>query len=124
MRVISFAVAAIVLAAASVSGARYNLIRSGPGPRDLRLVREDEASGAALPGFAAPDVLLVGEYNDTMLQTGWDVMKLVTNLSYPDEQQAYAAGYFEGLHTSQKAISHTKTTTTRRRRRNTPSNSC
>jgi hypothetical protein len=71
----------------------------------VRVVRED-AAGQPLPGFESPSVLAVAEYNDTMFVTGWDVMKIETSAAFPDEQQAYAAGYFEGTQTSQKAIDH------------------
>lgn len=37
-----------------------------------------------------------GTYNDTIETTGWGVLHLETNPSYPDPIQAYAAGYLEG----------------------------
>eukprot|EP00672_Neobodo_designis_P027158 CAMPEP_0174835438 /NCGR_PEP_ID=MMETSP1114-20130205/5403_1 /TAXON_ID=312471 /ORGANISM="Neobodo designis, Strain CCAP 1951/1" /LENGTH=536 /DNA_ID=CAMNT_0016069385 /DNA_START=125 /DNA_END=1735 /DNA_ORIENTATION=+ len=103
-RIARLAVLAAAVLAASVAGAKFNVLATGTAFDAVRVVREEP--GQRLPGFASADVIAVAEYNDTMFTTGWDVMKIETSPSFPDEQQAYAAGYFEGTQTAQKAVDH------------------
>jgi hypothetical protein len=98
-RVLSIGVALLIIAGASAT--RFE-VRSDA-PFKLRIVSEHEAT---LKGFDDPSVIAVAEYNNTMFETGWDVMKIVTSSKFPDDQQAYAAGYFEGSQTNVKAYDH------------------
>lgn len=100
-RVASLCAVALLAMAGLTAATKFNVVSVGP--YSLKVVSEDDK---ALPGFQANDVVLVGEYNNTMFQTGWDTMKLVTNPSFPDEEQAYAAGFFEGTQTKVKAYNH------------------
>ncbi len=47
-----------------------------------------------------------GSFANTLLQTGWNVLKVETNAGSPNEDQAYAAGYFEGRLTYTQAMDH------------------
>jgi len=51
-----------------------------------------------------PDQTPVAEasFEDSLPSTGWDVLKLKTTASFPDPQQAYAAGYLEGRLTASR----------------------
>ena len=81
-----------------VAATRYFVVRRGH--RDMRVVSENEAP---IRGFEFEDVVLTGEYNSTLLQTGWDTLSLQTNSKHSDWDQAYAAGYFEGQVTYMRA---------------------
>jgi len=48
----------------------------------------------------------IAEYEPTLLSTGWDVLTITTNQSVPDTDQAYAAGFVEGLATSRRICDH------------------
>eukprot|EP00759_Apiculatamorpha_spiralis_P003639 PhF_6_TR11704/c0_g1_i1/m.19030 len=45
-------------------------------------------------------------YNDTMTSIGWDILSIYTNASFADVDQAYAAGYVEGVATAQRICDH------------------
>lgn len=93
--------AVIALLLGSAHAVRYNLVQVAPG--QLTLLSETQSN---LADFNDPSVAVVGEYNSTIMQTGWDVLKVTSNPSFSDEDQAYAAGYFEGLVTANQAYLH------------------
>jgi hypothetical protein len=45
-------------------------------------------------------------YNATFFQTGWDILHLHTSSHFADKQQAYAAGYLEGVLTHERITTH------------------
>lgn len=47
-----------------------------------------------------------GEYVDSMNTTGWGTLVIHTNTAYPDQFQAYAAGYLEGAVTWEREYVH------------------
>jgi hypothetical protein len=93
--------AALAILATAAAGLRFNVKYLGP--RQLSIISERDGE---LPGFSSPDVIVVAEYNETMFTIGWDVMKLETSPTFSDQDQAYAAGYFEGTQTNVKARNH------------------
>ncbi len=76
----------------AVDAKKYMVLRGGSIDQ-LKVISEDEAP---LRGFEDMDVMVTGEYNSTLLLTGWDTLRLETNKNHSDWDQAYSAGYFEG----------------------------
>lgn len=96
-------VAVLLLSACSVvDAARYYVLQHAP--RKLEVVRESATH--TMQGFENPSVVVTGEFNETIMQTGWYTLSLTSNANYSDTDQAYAAGYFEGLVTSLQAQQH------------------
>lgn len=91
------------VAVAGVNGAQYYVLQHSP--RNLEVIREG-SNGRSMQSFNNPNVVVVGEFNETIMQTGWYTLKLTSNGNFSDEDQAYAAGYFEGMLTSLQAEQH------------------
>eukprot|EP00759_Apiculatamorpha_spiralis_P041711 PhF_6_TR40222/c0_g2_i2/m.59767 len=47
-------------------------------------------------------VLATVDYNTTLMEIGWDTLTITTNGQQPDMDQAYSAGYAEGVLTAQR----------------------
>lgn len=97
MHLSSLIVAACFVAVATAT--RYVVIKEGAAFRTI--VDEEHTHN-----FKSRSVAVVGEYNQTLLVLGWDTMKLESNPSFSDEDQAYAAGFFEGSVTYTQAWNH------------------
>lgn len=59
----------------------------------------------------AADVIVRGTYRKSLETIGWDVLKIETDSDFPDDQQAYAAGYFEGYATGFRIPDHVENIT-------------
>lgn len=82
----------------STAATRYALVQPWTAdgrPAPLALL-SDATHPGPLPRLDDVRVHAVGEYNSTLLATGWDTLRLETNAHVSDWDQAYAAGYFEG----------------------------
>ena len=55
------------------------------------------------PMLSTSTIAVWGDYNDTLLSIGWDVLKLTTNNTVSDPIQARAAGFFEARLTATRA---------------------
>lgn len=96
-----FTVAASFCVVAS-HATHYHVLQDAP--RKLRVI--PETAGVVPQGFENPSVVVKGEFNNSIMQTGWFTLKLTSNGNFSDVDQAYAAGYFEGLVTSLPAQQH------------------
>lgn len=70
---------------------RYN------GPHDLELLPATESAG---------EIIVRGEYHATLETKGWDILKIESDGMFPDAEQAFAAGYFEGHLTGHRIPAH------------------
>ena len=98
---LAYFLALVVLLATCASSEKFYVVQQAPG--QLRVLRQP-ANGHV--DFTTQDVIIVGEYNNTMKSIGWDVMSLTTNSKFADEDQAYAAGFFEGQVSYRQAYNH------------------
>jgi hypothetical protein len=90
------------LLVASSHATRYHVVQDAP--RKLRVVAH--VDGVVPLDFTDPSVVITGEFNETILQTGWYTLALTSNGNFSDADQAYAAGYFEGIVSSLPAQQH------------------
>lgn len=96
-------VALLLLGAATLTCAKRYVVHRNPMTGALRTISEDEREFSIVD---SRDIPVFGEYNQTLLTLGWDTMRLVSDASFSDEEQAYAAGYFEGSVTNTQTWNH------------------
>lgn len=86
----SLVVVALMCTAAVVTADKFHVLQRAS--RTLEVVRSHSP--------LRDGVVVTGEFNESIMSTGWYVLSLVSNGNYSDADQAYAAGYFEGVVTS------------------------
>lgn len=99
-RLVPLAVLALMMVWAATA-TRFYVYQSAP--RRVKVISERRA---ARQDFMNPSVVVTAEYNASLGLIGWDTLTIVTNPAATDEDQAYAAGYFEGHVTYQRAWDH------------------
>jgi hypothetical protein len=85
-----FAFVAFLLAVSPVAG----LLRHGVVGEDMRFVELSAAPDAALASVVS------GSFDEDVLKTGWATLRVASSGAYSNEQQARAAGVFEGALTA------------------------
>jgi hypothetical protein len=95
-------VVALVLCVPSAHATRYHVHQDAS--RRLRAVATEE--GGPSKGFEDPGVVVTGEFTDTIMETGWYTLKITSNGNFSDVDQAYGAGYLEGVMTALPAQQH------------------
>lgn len=76
------------------------LVRAASPPQIASVIWDTSSSSYKVVNGTAPEWVAWANYTDQTDLNGWTFLKVVTNGSYPDSAQAYAAGLAEGFLTT------------------------